>query len=74
MQDSSLRENIKISVIIIAAIIAVIIMFVFAPKKGDVVVINCTWSEISPDFTPQMKEACRQARTKNYQENLQKPK
>lgn len=24
--------------------------------------IDCTWSEISPDFTPAMREACRKAR------------
>lgn len=24
--------------------------------------IDCTWAEISPDFTPAMREACRKAR------------
>jgi hypothetical protein len=74
MQDSTLRENIEIAVVIISFIIAISFMFFFAPKRGDVVVINCTWSEIIPDFTPQMKEACRQARIKNAQKELQKPK
>jgi hypothetical protein len=23
--------------------------------------IDCTWAEISPDFTPAMREACRKA-------------
>ena len=32
------------------------------PRKGDVVVINCSLSEISPDFTPEMKQACRDAK------------
>ena len=32
------------------------------PRKGDVVVINCSLSEISPDFTNEMKQACRDAR------------
>jgi hypothetical protein len=32
------------------------------PKKGDVIKIDCTWSEISPDFSIEMKEACRKAR------------
>lgn len=31
---------------------------------GRKVVINCDVSEISPDFTTEMKEACRQARAK----------
>ncbi len=26
--------------------------------------IDCTWSEISPDFTNDMREACRKARSK----------
>lgn len=25
--------------------------------------IDCTWSEISPDFSPAMREACRKARS-----------
>ena len=74
MQESTLRENIEIAVVIISFIIAIAFMFFFAPKREDFVVINCTWSEIIPDFTPQMKEACRQARIKNAQKELQKPK
>ena len=27
-------------------------------------VIDCTWSEISPDFSTAMREACRKARSK----------
>ena len=32
------------------------------PKHG-VIVIDCSLSEISPDFSPEMKEACRKARS-----------
>jgi hypothetical protein len=32
------------------------------PRKGDVVRIDCTLSEISPDFTNEMRQACREAR------------
>jgi steroid 5-alpha reductase family enzyme len=74
MQDSSFRKNIEVAIVAIAVFIAFSIVFFIAPKRGDVVVIDCTWSEISPDFTPQMKEACRQARIKNTQKDLQKPK
>ena len=74
MQNSTLRENIEVGIVAIAAFIAFGIMFYIAPKRGNVVVIDCTWSEISPDFTPQMREACRQARTQNIQKDLQKPK
>ena len=31
----------------------------FAPKE---IVVNCSISEISPDFTPEMREACRKYR------------
>ena len=74
MQNSTLRENIKISLLVLAVFLAFSIVFFIAPKRGEVIVINCSLSEISPDFTPQMKEACRQARTKDYQKDLQKPK
>ena len=28
-------------------------------------VIDCTWSEISPDFTNEMREQCRKARSES---------
>jgi len=65
------RETIAIVVITIAFFIAIPIVFLSLPKKGDVIRIDCTWSEISPDFTIEMREACRQLRATN---NLQKPK
>jgi hypothetical protein len=39
------------------------IVLASAPKKGDVIRIDCTWSEISPDMTPEVKELCRKARS-----------
>jgi hypothetical protein len=74
MQDSTLRENIKIGILAISVFIAFGIMFFIAPKRGDVVVIDCRLSEISPDFTTEMREACRQARIKSIQKDIQKPK
>jgi hypothetical protein len=74
MQDFTLRENIKVGVLAIAVFIAFAIVFFVAPKRGDVVVINCSLSEISPDFTTEMREACRQARIKNIQKDIQQPK
>jgi hypothetical protein len=32
------------------------------PRKGDIVKVDCTLSEISPDFTNEMRQACREAR------------
>ena len=71
MPDTPKRETIEIAVVVIAFLIVIPIVFLYLPKKGDVIRIDCTWSEISPDFTNEMREACRQLRAKN---NLQKPK
>jgi steroid 5-alpha reductase family enzyme len=74
MQDFTFRKNIEVAIVAISVFFAFGVVFFIAPKRGDVVVIDCTWSEISPDFTPQMREACRQARIQNNQKDLQKPK
>jgi hypothetical protein len=71
MQNTPKRETIKIAVVIIVFLIVIPMMFLALPKRGDVVRIDCTWSEISPDFTNEMREACRQLRATNH---LQKPK
>jgi hypothetical protein len=71
VSDTDKREIIKISVIVVAFFIAIPIVFLSLPKRGDVIRIDCTWSEISPDFTTAMREACRQVRA---EKNLQKPK
>ena len=71
MQNSSFRANIGIAVGAIVFLIVIPLMFFILPKKSDGVWINCELSEISPDFTNEMREACRQLRATN---NLQKPK
>jgi hypothetical protein len=71
MQDTSKRETVKIAVGVIVFLLVVPLMFLTLPKKSDGVWINCELSEISPDFTNEMREACRQVRATN---NLQKPK
>ena len=38
------------------------LLFLDMPKKGDVVKIDCNLSEISPDFTNEMRQVCRDAR------------
>jgi hypothetical protein len=51
--------------IVIAFVIVILVSILFwniMPKRGDTIVINCSLSEISPDFTPAMKQACRDAR------------
>jgi steroid 5-alpha reductase family enzyme len=74
MQNFTLREDVKIVILAVLVFIAFGLAFYTAPKRGEVIVIDCTWSEISPDFTTQMREACRQARANNNQKDLQKPK
>ena len=63
-------HTIKRTILITIAIgVYVAVMFLIfpmmVPKKGDVIRIDCTWSEISPDFSPEMKQACRKARISN---------
>jgi len=71
MQDTTKRETVKIAVGVIVFLIVVPLLFLTLPKKSDGAWINCELSEISPDFTNEMREACRQLRATN---NLQKPK
>jgi len=71
MSNITKRENIKIAVGVIVFLIVIPIMFLTLPKKSNGVWINCELSEISPDFTNEMREACRQLRATN---NLNKPK
>jgi hypothetical protein len=74
MSNITKRENIKIAVGIIVFLIVIPIMFLTLPKKSDGVWINCSISEISPDFTTEMREACRQARIQSIQKDIQQPK
>jgi hypothetical protein len=38
------------------------LLFLNMPRKGDIVKIDCSLSEISPDFTNEMRQVCRDAR------------
>jgi len=65
-----MSHTVKRTILITIAIsLYVAVMFLIfpmmVPKKGDVIRIDCTWSEISPDFSPEMKQACRKARISN---------
>ena len=52
----------KIVILILVIFVAIPILFLNMPRKGDIVRIDCTLSEISPDFTNEMRQACRDAR------------
>ena len=50
-------------VILIVVIFAALpLLFLDMPRKGDIVKIDCSLSEISPDFTNEMRQVCRDAR------------
>jgi hypothetical protein len=52
---------IKTFIIIGGAVVLFMLMAVFVPQpKGAY--INCSMSEISPDFTPEMRKMCREVR------------
>jgi hypothetical protein len=66
---------IEVSVVVIALTIMFGAMYLAGGSAtGRKVVINCDISEISPDFTTEMREACRQARANSFNKDLQKPK
>lgn len=72
MQWSNVKRYLSSLLIVIVITIVFIIPVIFLSiPKPEGVWINCGVSEISPDFTTEMSEACRQLRATN---NLQKPK
>jgi hypothetical protein len=62
-----MRRILQFAGVVAGVIVVWMIMFgllilgnqMFAPRE---VVINCSIAEISPDFTPEMREACRRHR------------
>ena len=49
-------------ILIVVIFVAIPILFLNMPRKGDIVRIDCNLSEISPDFTNEMRQICRDAR------------
>ena len=61
--SNTVKRTLIISVAIAVYIAVMFLVFpIIMPKKGDIIRIDCTWSEISPDFTTEMRQACRNAR------------
>lgn len=53
-----------LGVIVLAVGMVVLIVWAHTSiPQPEVRRIDCTWSEISPDFSPAMREACRKARS-----------
>ena len=51
-------------ILFLVILVALPIVLWNLPRKSDVVRIDCSLSEISPDFTNEMRQACRDARKK----------
>ena len=56
------RGLIELLFLVSASIIAFSLIISFAPRKGDVVVYDCSLAEISPDYPIAVKEKCRAIR------------
>ena len=52
----------KLVILIVVIFAALPLLFLDMPKKGDIMKIDCNLSEISPDFTNEMRQICRDAR------------
>ena len=52
----------KLVILIVVIFAALPLLFLNMPRKGDIVKIDCNLSEISPDFTNEMRQVCRDAR------------
>jgi hypothetical protein len=52
----------RLVILIVVILAALPLLFLNLPRKGDIVRIDCTLSEISPDFTSEMRQLCRNAR------------
>ena len=49
-------------ILVFVFFVAIPLLFLNMPRKGDIVRIDCTLSEISPDFTNEMRQVCRNER------------
>jgi hypothetical protein len=63
MSHTPKRETVEIVVIVIAFLIAIPLVFVSLPKKGDIIRYDCSLAEISPDFPLEVREQCRKLRS-----------
>lgn len=60
-----MSENIRYTLMFVAVVLLcvgmVALIVISTTVQPQVRKIDCTWSEISPDFTPAMRKACRKA-------------
>lgn len=60
------RGLIELLLLAVVIIVAIVFMISYAPRKGDVVVYNCSLAEISPDIPLEVKEKCRKLRAEKF--------
>jgi hypothetical protein len=61
-----MRDYLTAILCLVAVTLSIAVAFTWMPPpKG--VWIDCRMSEISPDFSPEMREACRKLRRDNLQ-------
>ena len=72
MQNTVKRSNLEL---LFACIIVVgsFAFLIIGPKQTQQA-YNCSISEISPDYPPEVKEQCRKLRAEKFNKDLQKPK
>ena len=52
----------RVMLLLVILFAAIPLLFLNMPRKGDIMRIDCSISEISPDFTNEMRQVCRDAR------------
>ena len=56
-------------ILVVAILLAIIVLIFTENKNHGVRVYDCSISEISPDFPPEVKAECRRLRLEEYQHN-----
>ena len=75
MQNFNIRQNLDFFITILVAVAAFSFVIYYNINNPHITVrYDCSISEISPDYPPQVKEGCRKLRAENVLKDLQKPK
>ena len=65
MSNTPKRETIETIIIVAGFLVAIPLVFLSLPKKGDIIRYDCSLAEISPDYPIEVKEQCRKLRSKD---------
>lgn len=64
MPSTSKREIIRITALVLLSVMLFIVAIYLAANGPKYRVYDCSLSEISPDFPPEVREECRRIRAK----------